>query len=1477
MRKQIRLTQWLLLFLAFGLAFDAAAQCPSAPAIVSPSNGATAQPTRPTLKWTDVGADSYDIWYGPAGSGCTAGPKATVSGTSFNPPELNAGTSYEWRVVAKKASCSDPSSSCATFTTAASTSCPSIAGKAKAAVPPNGATGVATPVTFQWTTVSGAKGYRVIATFDGGTPTSLGSTTSNQLSASVPAGTVSWVVETLFGDGCATTISDRATFTAVGASQCNGAGPSLVSPLNTAVNASEAVTFSWNAVSGATEYRLYVASGDDNFQRVGETDGTTLTRLVAPGIVKWYVVAEFAACPETKSGVGQFTATEAANCPVASVTLTAPAPGARTSSPVTFAWNAVSGASSYRLWISVDGSAPAAITKVTDTKASIALPSGSVEWFVEAIRPDCEPVLSAHSSFTVAPSANCGTAAAPVLSAPVGIADIGETVTFSWNGVSGAIAYRVWIARNGTAFADLGFTRDTSMIRELPAASYSWYVEALFDGCPPTKSTTASFTVTPASPRCTTAAPVLLAPASDAFVTSPITFTWSSVSGAEEYRVFASLNGGAFVYLGSSIDTSLTRVVPTGVIKWYVEAVLEHCPSTQSAIGRFSVPGSATCGNEKPTLVSPAADSQSTSGDITFIWNAVSGAVRYVLMAQSGDGAQTPIGETTETQLRRQIPAGTIRWSVIAFFAGCEAQQSEVRVVEVVRPPECATRRPLIIEPAEDALVPTPVTFSWTAAPGAKGYRVWVRESRTADASPIATTTATQVSRTLGAGEIHWFVEAFFESCPPVFSTESDFTVTGPTLTCLTPDAPTVSVVGKVVSGSSYNVRWRALPNVDLYEVQESTTATFASATTATSTGTSLSFTHTATAAQPYYYRVRGVSSCSDARGNYSDSVMVLVVPQSDERRHATAEIGVQAKVGQQIKLPGQNPATTFTASVDKPWLTVTPASGTIGPDGVTLTVAADPSAIALGTNTGTVTVQYGAAGKGISANGATATAVPVSVSLVTPVTPGGRNTPAPDSLIIPAVAHAAGANNSEFESDVRVTNTGAQTMRYQLNFTPSNVDGTQNGTSTTIEVEPGGTMALDDVLANFFATGTAATTGMLEIRPMTTASSTTTGLYGTPTTQLATVASSRTYNVTPTGTFGQFIPAVPFSQFIGKSTTSAKTILSLQQISESSSYRTNFGFVEGSGTPADILLSVFDKSGSKVAEIPLSLQAGEHKQINQLLAANHITLDEGRVEVEVTSAGGKVTAYASTIDNRTNDPLLVSPVQPTAAKSRRYVVPGVADLNNSLASWRTDMRLYNAGSSTVGATLTFYPQGNVTSPSVKQLTLAPGEVKPLDNILQSLYGITNAGGSVVVTTTTDTNLVASARTYNQTSNGTYGQFIPGVTPAEAVGLGGRALQVLQLEQSSRFRTNIGVAETNGADATVEIAVTVPDSKVTPKISIPLKANEFVQIPMSSFGLGDAVYNARATVKVADGAGKVTAYGSVIDAQTQDPTYVPAQ
>jgi hypothetical protein len=238
----------------------------------------------------------------------------------------------------------------------------------------------------------------------------------------------------------------------------------------------------------------------------------------------------------------------------------------------------------------------------------------------------------------------------------------------------------------------------------------------------------------------------------------------------------------------------------------------------------------------------------------------------------------------------------------------------------------------------------------------------------------------------------------------------------------------------------------------------------------------------------------------------------------------------------------------------------------------------------------------------------------------------------------------------------------------------------------------------------------------------------------------------------------------------------------------------------------------------------------------------------------------------------------MVSPVVKGATRADRYVVPGMASLRSGSAFWVTDLRVFNAGNKSTPARLTFYPMGNPAGAISRDITLDAGEIEVLNNVLVNLFGITgDAGGSVVITTPEETSLTATARTYNQTSTGTYGQFVPGVTVAESVGVADRALQVLQVEQSSRFRTNIGINETSGKPAVVEVSLITPDSLVTPVVTIALAANEFRQIGLVDFRPDGAVYNGRVTVKVIEGAGRVTAYGSAIDAITQDPTYVPAQ
>jgi len=700
----------------------------------------------------------------------------------------------------------------------------------------------------------------------------------------------------------------------------------------------------------------------------------------------------------------------------------------------------------------------------------------------------------------------------------------------------------------------------------------------------------------------------------------------------------------------------------------------------------------------------------------------------------------------------------------------------------------------------------------------------------------------------------------------------------GPVPSC----TPVASVPPSVQSGNTYLVSW--LPVLDTnasYIVEESTAPDF-STITASQTTSSLSttFQHAVTTNTTYYYRVRA-TTCSGSPGPNSAPVSVVVqtVPTVTGRQgDVTTPLGSTTPVTMKVFIPGVSGKkgaedVGFTATTDKPYLSVSPTSGTIGPNGTTVTVTANPSGLPAGANTGTVTV---------SPSGLTPVAKSVSVSLVTPVSPAGKGLPPANALIIPAVAHAPG-QLGPFQSDVRLTNAGNGSTSYQVTYTPQGTDGTQTSKATQITIEAGQTLALNDILRDFFGVGATDTAGdagqgSLEIRPLNSAST-------------LNYASSRTFTFNANGTFGQFVAAIPFSAFATKASLvslpgvpppTGTPTLSLQQIACCTGpFRTNLGIAEGSGTAASGNIKLFDDQGALKGTVAYSLKPGEQQQ-KSLSVWGLPEISDGRIEVTVESSTGAVTAYASVLDNRTNDPLEVVPVQVATISSNRYIQPGVAALPNGANNFHSDVRVYNGGTSAVTVTPTLYSFIGNAPKTVASFTIQPGEVKTFDDIVASMFNAPGDGGSVVFTTNAPSSLVTTGRTYTidaTQNNGTFGQFIPGVTSTSGIKAGDTALQILQLEESTNFRTNVGMAELTGNAATVHLTAFVPDSKITASTDIPLGPNQFLQVNriLASLYPGQNVYNARISLSVTGGTGRVAAYGSIIDNKSLDPTYVPAQ
>ncbi|MCU1245986.1 MAG: hypothetical protein JWN02_1896, partial [Acidobacteria bacterium] len=331
----------------------------------------------------------------------------------------------------------------------------------------------------------------------------------------------------------------------------------------------------------------------------------------------------------------------------------------------------------------------------------------------------------------------------------------------------------------------------------------------------------------------------------------------------------------------------------------------------------------------------------------------------------------------------------------------------------------------------------------------------------------------------------------------------------------------------------------------------------------------------------------------------------------------------------------------------------------------------------------------------------------------------------------------------------------------------------------------------------------------------------------------------------------------------------------SLIAITQSSAFRTNFGLVNDN-VPSTVALTAFSGAGEKLFETTMSLAASEQRQLGPIFAAQGISTDDARLELRVLTSGARVYSYASMVDNATGDPSFVMPSTATTTATR-LTVPGIGDLAAADGRWQSDVRLYNGGDAAAEVSLAFYKQGESEPADVQNVTLAPGQVRAFDGILQSLYEMTGTSGSLRIVSSSPS-VAAAARTYQQRSTGTLGQFVPASDEQEAIGAGDGTREILQVEESPFFRTNVGLVEVSGKPATVTVTVSAPGSTVSASTAVDLKANESRQLNslLRSMGYSNT-FNARVSVQVTGGEGRIISYGSVIDNATQDPTFVMAQ
>ncbi len=223
-----------------------------------------------------------------------------------------------------------------------------------------------------------------------------------------------------------------------------------------------------------------------------------------------------------------------------------------------------------------------------------------------------------------------------------------------------------------------------------------------------------------------------------------------------------------------------------------------------------------------------------------------------------------------------------------------------------------------------------------------------------------------------------------------------------------------------------------------------------------------------------------------------------------------------------------------------------------------------------------------------------------------------------PRTLYLPGAANIGGANGSRWTTDLELMNRGAVSASYsvellvrdQANSAPEMV---------SFELAPERAVRYDNVLESLFEVEGAGTLRVTATRG-------------------DLLASARTSSYEGDGFFGQYIGGVDGLQAAGSGQQQH-----LIQLQMDAAARTNIGVVNACDLTIQVDVAFFAADGSSLGGEQLDLEPFASSQINNVLSRKALgDVNDAFAVVTSSTDGAAFFAYASVVDNGTNDPIFV-------------------------------------------------------------------------------------------------------------------------------------------------------------------------------------------------------------------------------------------
>jgi len=343
----------------------------------------------------------------------------------------------------------------------------------------------------------------------------------------------------------------------------------------------------------------------------------------------------------------------------------------------------------------------------------------------------------------------------------------------------------------------------------------------------------------------------------------------------------------------------------------------------------------------------------------------------------------------------------------------------------------------------------------------------------------------------------------------------------------------------------------------------------------------------------------------------------------------------------------------------------------------------------------------------------------------------------------------------------------------------------------------------------------------------------------------------SRTFTTGANGTYGQSVPDVD--------PAALASTLYITGIKSGGDFRTNIGLVNRAGSPVTAVLTLYNPAiGTSTAQT-VTLPANSFQQSS---LASYFPEVEGQVfdllsMRVVASTAGVVGAYASVVDNTTQDPIFIQAVAPASGGALTIPVVGRAPGANG-TFWRSDVTFFNPATGRMTMTLRY--GGDSTSVSVNG-----GDTVVLADVL-SMFGQSAGSATLGVSWTSTNGPVVTSRTYTSVENGgTYGQSI------EPLAQLANTMFVTGLRSDATYRANVGFVNGGTESETLTVSALSPSGGELARTTITLAPGAQTQSVITALLPG--VSGNFTLMMQGDGNAELFAYGSMIDNQSGDPVF----